>query len=63
MALDLTLAGNGKRSRGCEGFAHRQTESPRTGDDGRRSKDVFSDDDEREIWSQIDALDYHARGW
>lgn len=47
----------------CEGFARRQTESPRTGDDGRRSKDVFSDDDEREIWSQIDALDYHARGW
>lgn len=33
-------------ARACEGFAHRQTESPRTGDDGRRSKDVFSDDDE-----------------
>lgn len=42
----------------------RRRQAKKAGDDGRLQEDVFSDPaKEDNIWSGINELGYHARGW
>lgn len=68
-ANDLGLDVSWKRkekhgtARTVEEFARQQPERLKKIEVDDRLKDVFNDPVEEDIWSEINALNYHARGW